>query len=181
MREALRQLESEGLVQSRTGLGTIVSIPTRAEATELYEVRAELEGMAASLFASRATQEERDELVRALNALESAASSPIDERADRTYPLAQKDALYETLARGSHNELLSHMLAGLHRRVTQLRMVTLSSPGRTGESIQEIRVIVDAILRGDADRARDLARSHVERAAEIALASIQDSETVAAG
>ena len=54
VREALRQLEAEGLVHSRNGRGTYVRVLTLPDAQDVYEVRAQLEGLAARLFCERA-------------------------------------------------------------------------------------------------------------------------------
>ena len=63
VREALRQLEAEGLVESHNGRGTIVRVISAEEAAQVYEVRAELEGLAARLFTERATGDQRAALV----------------------------------------------------------------------------------------------------------------------
>jgi len=138
IREALRQLESEGLVESRNGRGAVVAALSRAQAEQLYEVRAELEGMAAEWFTRRASEEQRDEFHR-------------------------------VLTEGAGNAFLGAALAGLQRRVSRLRALTLSSPGRPAQSLAEISAIVAAIDAGDALQARRIALVHVEEAARTAL------------
>jgi len=162
IREALRQLESEGLVESRNGRGAVVAALSRAQAEQLYEVRAELEGMAAEWFTRRASEEQRAELHGALDAIAAAVRAGEGMR-------AAKDEFYRVLIEGAGNAFLSDTLAGLQRRVSRLRALTLSSPGRPAQSLAEISAIVAAIDAGDALQARRIALVHVEEAARTAL------------
>ena len=80
IREALRQLEAEGLVSSIPRRGRIVTQLGVDEARDLYEVRASLEGLASGLFASRASAKQRRLLREAMRVLTQAfASGDIDE------------------------------------------------------------------------------------------------------
>jgi len=163
IREALRQLESEGLVESRNGRGAVVAGLSKRQAHELYELRAELEGMAAEWFTRRATEAQRAELHEVLEAIAIAADS------DGVGMRAAKDEFYRVLIEGADNSFLRDTLAGLQRRVSWLRALTLTSPGRPRKSLAEIGAIVAAIDAGDAPLARRIAVEHVEAAAETAL------------
>jgi len=174
VREALRQLESEGLVESKNRRGSVVAAPSRERAQQLYEVRGELEGMAAELFALRADADQREQLRVAFAAVEEAATS-----GDGTM-LAAKDELYRVLVDGAGNPILSEMVAGLQRRVSQLRALTLTRPGRPSESLAEIRTIMAAIESGDPVAARQAATFHVAQAALTALTFARDSDPSAA-
>ncbi len=90
VREALRQLESEGLVTSAAGKGTIVATVTVDEARQLYEVRGVLEGLAGRLFTDVATEQQRGDLTRAVDRFEAEMDTPAN-------LLAIKDEFYRVL------------------------------------------------------------------------------------
>jgi len=174
IREALRQLEAEGLVESQLGRGTTVAVISPELARQVYQVRAELEGLAAQLFAEQASEDLRNELRRAMGVLEGAAGQEggLDGGAAI---LAAKNGVYDVLFRGSGNSVLQQMVQTLQRRVNQLRAMTLSQPGRPARSIIEIKKIMRAIDKRDAAAARAAATQHVVQAAHTIFAMIDRS------
>ncbi|WP_020497930.1 GntR family transcriptional regulator [Sciscionella marina] len=159
VREALRQLQSEGLVVSSTGRGSFVATLTRDEAREIYEVREALEGLAGYLFAENADQHDRD-------ALESACAEVADAVPEVVDVLRAKARFYEVLMAGSRNSELSRQLHGMNMRATLVRSLSLAQPGRTDQMIKEIRAIVKAAVTGKAERTRELCAQHVRNAAQ---------------
>lgn len=170
VREALRQLETEGLVESLNGRGTIVATIDRELAENIYETRAELEGLAAALFVKRATAEERTALRATIETLEGV----ITKGGSTEQILEAKNRLYDALFIGSHNPILFQFISMLQRRVSLMRSKTLEHPGRPTESLRELQDIVAAIEAGDADRARATTTHHVQQAARIILPSIAE-------
>jgi DNA-binding GntR family transcriptional regulator len=85
--------------------------------------------------------------------------------------LGAKDRFYDVLLEGAGNGSVRSILNGLQARVRMLRAASLSAPGRPGQTVAEIRALVAAIEARDADAAAAAAASHVERAAEVGLAS----------
>jgi DNA-binding GntR family transcriptional regulator len=162
VREALRQLQSEGLVSSTVGKGTIVSTLSVEQAKEIYEVRSVLEGLAGRLFAERADKADRVALQAACEQIEAVAP-------DTRGMLLAKAKFYAALMEGAKNSELQSALAGLNRRSTQVRAVSLSKPGRAAESLEEMRAISAAAVAGDADLTEKLCREHVQHAAEAGL------------
>jgi DNA-binding GntR family transcriptional regulator len=172
VREALRQLEAEGLVESQNGRGTVVSIASPELARNVYGVRAELEGFAAQLFAENATDDERQNLRVAVREVSAAV-----ERGDKNSAiLAAKNNVYDVLFVGSGNPILYQLLGTLQRRVTQLRALTLAQPGRPKQSAKEIEDILAAIDNHDAAAARAAATFHVNQAAAIVLATFDTAQ-----
>lgn len=170
VREALRQLETEGLVESLNGRGTIVATIDRELAENIYETRAELEGLAASLFVKHATAEERAALHAAIEEL----AGVIELGSNTEAILEAKNHLYDALFLGAHNPILYQFISMLQRRVSLMRSKTLDHPGRPAESLRELQDMVAAIEAGDADRARAATTHHVQQAARIILPSIAE-------
>jgi DNA-binding GntR family transcriptional regulator len=160
VREALRQLEAEGLVDSRNGRGTIVREITPDEAAGIYEVRAELEGFAVRLFCERATDEDRRRLRVSSDKLQAAARTAGDSKT----LLAAQSEFYRVIFAGTGNPFLVQTIGGIQDRVAQLRAVTLAVPGRAEASTAEFAEIARLIEAGDAAAAQRAAVRHVSNA-----------------
>ena len=170
VREALRQLEAEGLVQTIPHRGPIVSSISADEARQLYEIRALLEGHAGRAFAETGTAAAIAELGASVKRLEKAAraKAPAD-------LIAAKAHFYDVLMAGAGNMFVTQMLTGLHNRISLLRFTSMTQPGRLARSLEEIRAIHDAIAAGDGALAEAACRRHIEAAARIALAVLSSS------
>ena len=166
VREALRELAAECLVTAIPNKGTVVASVTAEEARQLYEVRSALEALAGRLFVANASESRRRALERQLTRIErlAARGAPI---------LAAKDAFYDVLFEGGGNAALRAVVEGLHARVSVLRSLSLSVPGRTAHSVAELRAIVEAVLAGDADAAAAACSRHVEEAGRVAVAALE--------
>lgn len=154
VREALRQLESEGLVTSVTGKGTIVSSMTPAEAAQVCQIRAVLEGLAGRLFTENASAEQRAALIDVVNKFEAEIANP-------DHLIAIKNEFYRVLLEGSGNTLAAQMTVTLQRRSSLLRATSLMVPGRPKQTVKELRGILAAIKKGDVDKVEQLCRDHV--------------------
>ncbi|BBK36746.1 GntR family transcriptional regulator [Allostella sp. ATCC 35155] len=167
VREALRELESEGLIEIIPNRGPLVKRLTAADAASVYQVRAALEAMAARLFVECASDEQVADLEGSVEALAAAYATQ-----DVAQILAAKQVFYDVLITGTGNNVLRSLLRSLNDRITMLRRVTLSSPTRAAESIREIRDIMAAIRRRDADAAFAASLHHIQEAAKVALAGL---------
>ncbi len=169
VREALRQLEAEGLVTSYPHRGPVVSKIDVEEARQLYDVRGLLEGYCGRRFAEHGGAEEIAALREAYAAFAEAA-----EGSDREALIATKTAFYDRLMAGAGNLVVRRMLETLHNRITLLRMTSMTQPGRIGRSVAEVGAIVEAIAAKDPDAADAACRDHIERAAGAALARLSE-------
>lgn len=167
VREALRELTAEGLVTSIPNRGTVVTQVSTTEAKELYLVRSALEGLAGRLFVENASEEQRQMLRDAFAEIEAAA-----DRGESI--LGPKDKFYEILFVGGGNRSLHSIARTLHARVSLMRFMSLSIPGRSKESIEELREIVAAIDAGDADRAAAACSHHVTMAGAAGLTALEN-------
>jgi len=168
VRETLRQLETEGLVTTIAYRGPVVTLLTPAEAAGIYQVRAALESLAARLFAARAIDTDQARLKSMLDDVATAYAA-----GEPTSILDAKAKFYEALVAGSGNPVIGSMLRQILARTMLLRSLSLSKPGRSQQSIAELRAIVDAIFRRDADGASRASTEHVEQAAAVALQVLQ--------
>lgn len=168
VREALRHLESEGLVQNLPNKGPMVAMVTAAEAREIFEVRRVLEGLAARLFAARAGAPEHAALDAAMAALERAFAT-----ADVHEILKATTAYYEVLLGGCGNEVIRRMIGLLQARVTFLRATSISQPGRAPASLAEMKRLTAALKSGQPDEAEAASTAHVERASAAVLTALR--------
>ncbi|WP_414444747.1 GntR family transcriptional regulator [Burkholderia sp. 22PA0099] len=178
VREAIRLLEAEGLVQVHPNRGPFVASLTVEEAADIYEIRAALEAVAGEGFAMRAGSEDRAELK---GIFEELRASDVD----RHKLLELKRRFYDVLTRGSGNQLIKGMLDRLLTRNSQLRALSLSSDGRLAQTVEEIGRVMEAIDRHDGPAAAAACRAHIRAAAEVALRILreraQQTDSVAAG
>ncbi|WP_030577246.1 GntR family transcriptional regulator [Streptomyces anulatus] len=157
VREALRTLESEGFVVTRRHAGACVAEPTVQEAADLLEVRMLLE----PLGAARAAQRRTEAHLKVLRGLVRLGQ----ERARRGEGEDLRSLggwFYETLAQASGSPGLIALLTQLRHKIAW--MYAVEQPARPADAWAERGAIVDAVARGDAERARALTAQHVERA-----------------
>jgi DNA-binding GntR family transcriptional regulator len=165
IREALRQLETEGLIEIIPNTGPVVRKLTAAEAKDLYRIRAVLEGLTARLFVENATKEQIKHLGDALEIVIDAYR-----QGDAEKILEYKNKYYDALYEGANSESLGSMLAMLHARIWRWRALGLTHPKRSAErsreSIKNLRAILTAIKKRNAEEAERITIEEAHKAAE---------------
>ncbi|TPN20849.1 GntR family transcriptional regulator [Mesorhizobium sp. B2-3-3] len=163
VREVLRQLEAEGLVQMVPGHGPAVAKPDLGRTDEIYELRALLEGIAARACALSATDEQ-------LAALEHALADLFEAWASAKPPEVMRATtkFYEALFEAADKRVAWEIVTGLNVRINQLRSMTILSANRREPAIAEMTEIMDAIRSHKPEEAEAAARRHVESAWQIA-------------
>jgi DNA-binding GntR family transcriptional regulator len=162
VREALRRLEQDGLVE-RGERGLRVRARGPEEILEIYEVRILLEGAAARGAAERST---RLDLMRIRNAADAMAAA---EPGDPGAMAATNQAFHEEIWAASHNRTLVDLLTRLNSHITRYPATTLTSPGRWEEALSEHAGLVGAIEAGQRDEAGLIAENHMTKARDIRL------------
>ena len=170
IREALRLLEADGLVNTVPHRGPMVSTISLEEARQLYAARAVLEG-----FAGRECARLHDPAVvrkigEALGRLKVALAE-----SDMIAVLEAKTDFYAALIGGCQNAFIERMLKPLHDRITLLRITSMSHPKRVNKSLREVTAIWRAIQSGDEDLAERCCVDHIKAAAVAALDMIERS------
>jgi len=159
VREALRKLESEGLVHYLPHRGVVVNQISRDDLVEIYPVRAVLEGLAARLAAQHRTAQELEALRALQRQMEALYAQRNYRRATRIHTRFNM-ALY----RASRNRRLIGILSQFNDYIEHTIGRAFAMPGRAEEIRREHIAMLEAIAAGDGDAAEAAARRHVENA-----------------
>ncbi|GLT11197.1 GntR family transcriptional regulator [Sulfitobacter sp. PR48] len=165
IREALRQLESEHLIEVVPNLGPIVAVLTEKEIRSIYVVRAALEGLAGKLFAENADATQAKNLVK------------LRDRLDREYRKGDiesreliKADFYRQLTEGGGNEILAESLRSMHARIAMFRRFAFVDEARIEPSIAELETIIDAAaIARNGEAAWAACEHHILLAGELAI------------
>jgi DNA-binding GntR family transcriptional regulator len=186
VREALRKLQAAGIVQLEPNRGARVRAPTPREVREAYEVRAELEGLAAALASARIRDGELRRL-REAQSLFGDASARLrrwKERGSRGDPprrahddwMRGNDQFHLTILEASGNARLRTVLADLHRSFPRdLTWIVLGESSHLLEAnVAEHAAVLDAIERRDGDESRRRMVVHVLSAGDLVVRRFEE-------
>ena len=175
IREAIRQLELDGLVSITPNAGAVVREMTAQDVEEIFALRAVLEGFSASEAAQRMNDAEITTLAVNQSDLQTCSSRGADANVDRLMTL--NDEFHRVLIRGSRNT----RLMALHDKVTELPLLWRtrfwgSPPARESAVIYHGEV-VEAIRAGDPLRADAVMKSHLYAAKDFFAAQTERAST----
>lgn len=171
VREALRHLESEGLVEYLDGKGPRVAIITMEDAREIYELRCSLECLVVELFTLRASEEQMLDLEYSLRKLHSRL-----EAGEMVPILEAVTDFYEVLFEGCGNSAAGNFLRQLQARISFLRATSVSQNDRYKDSSSEMSKIVEAIKTRDPAKAHQACLNHINQAADVALKVLAEQQ-----
>jgi len=158
IREALRRLEQERLIAD-TGKGSMVMGITQEDLFDIFDVRQHIEGLASYYAAKNITPKGVDELTNLLDLQEFYQNKHNNSRLQTA-----DDEFHAVICRLSNRNVIIDTLIPLHRKTRLYRKIALEDQERAPNSVREHRKILEAIISGDAELARDLTSKHIENA-----------------
>lgn len=157
VRTALVRLAQDGLVEHERNRGARVRVIGQHEATEIYEARALLEGLAARKAAENITPESASELRARL-----ADIRRLLDEGDLMGASEGNAELHSAVVRIGQHGTAARLLAGLNSQLVRYQYRTILHPGRARHSYSEHADIVETIAAGDADAAEAAMKAHMQ-------------------
>lgn len=156
VREALRQLELEGLVKIIPNRGAFVTGISEKDVHDIYMIRSVLEGLCVRMAAEHITSEKIEELEEVLILSEYHLEKGNMEQ------LTELDGkFHRILYEASESRILDHVLSDFHKYVQLARRNSVKEEARAKKSIEEHREILNALKEGNADAAEKYANAHI--------------------
>jgi GntR family transcriptional regulator, trigonelline degradation regulator len=163
VREAIRYLEAEGLIEIMPNKGPMVARMDWAQAAQIYEIRMLLEQSAASACAQIANAAVKADLQKSMLALEAASQAPDD------IPMIEATTrFYEIIFTAAGQQIAWDIVQRLNGRISRLRALTLATSDRHVSGPVRMARICAAITANDPNSAAKAVRDHLTEAAEIA-------------
>jgi DNA-binding GntR family transcriptional regulator len=176
VREALRQLEVDGLVRSIPNKGTSVRLLSEADLAELYGIRAVLEGLAAAWACEHMSSSGRERLWQLSR--DMLALLPFRSEEDRLHFLRLDVEFHQLLVAASRSKQLEVILSGISYQIRMIMAATTTAARALTQSAAEHQQVAEAIAAGDAERAERVARGHVSGALARMLVVLAEDRAI---
>lgn len=171
VREAIRKLELEGLVDMVPRKGAQVAVLSVKNIMDVLEVRATLDGLATELSAERITQEELKELE---NVQKQFINYVLKENLQGCI---KKDVeFHDIIYRSSRNDKLIQIVSNLREQIQRFRIIYLKDYRSTKDIIKEHEEILNAVSNKHSDTAREVAQIHIKNQEMAIINSINNQE-----
>lgn len=164
VREALHQLELEGLVELIPNKGAVILGISPEDICDIYQIRSMLEVGAAERAAQRATEEDVRKLTEILDLTEFYI-----ERQSMHQLQAMDGQFHEMIYEMSGSRMFKRVLKDMHYYIGLTRAASLKCEGRALQSVKEHRAVLEAIAQHDGKKAGKLMKQHVNKALENVL------------
>lgn len=171
IREALRQLESEGYLEVIPRRGAIVAALSEKDVEEYYAIKSILESYAARIAAERMTAKDIERLEHLNNRLEQLAMAGDVKTFFRVH-----GEYHEMFVRAAGNDRLSELIGQLGLKFNRMKMAALAVPGRMEISVQEHKKIIEALRLRNGDIADAMVRETAAHGAQILIQSLASAE-----
>lgn len=161
VREAIRKLELENFVVMIPRKGAYVAGVSLKDVADVFEIRSALEGLAAGLAAERITDDELEQMERALFYRTNEGELNLEQ-------IVKSDTDFHALVyKASRNERLIQILENLREQIQRFRSTSLAVPGRMRLALEEHRMIVEALRNHNSEEAQTLAIAHIVTAENV--------------
>ncbi|HZC55397.1 MAG TPA: GntR family transcriptional regulator [Xanthobacteraceae bacterium] len=164
LREALGELQAEGILTYSSTRRLSVSVISPTEAENAYRIRGTLEALVVEQFIEKAGADELSALIEEGDRLKDAYRS-----GDIDRMLVAKRAFYDRICSGAQNAIAFDIISRLVLRTSGLRRRSLMRPQRQRQSIKEVDILLGTIARRDVGTARKAALQNVANSAKSAL------------
>jgi DNA-binding GntR family transcriptional regulator len=171
IREAFRQLESEGYLTVIPRKGAVVTSLSERDVEEFYAIKSILEGYAARIAAEQLTARDIERLEGINNRLEQLARDGDVKTFFRVH-----NEFHELFIRAAGNEKLFDLISHLMMKFNRPRMASLALPGRMEISVQEHHKIIEAFKSHDGERADNLVRKTAAYGGQVLIQSLAKEE-----
>jgi DNA-binding GntR family transcriptional regulator len=159
VREAIRQLELEGLVKSVPNKETVVAGITPGDVEDIFMIRSRLEGLAARRATERITEEELSKMEEILELTKFYVA-----KHDINHLNELDHKFHDIIYQATKSRTLKHILSDFHYYIQKARKVSIATPGRAKRLLEEHQNIYLAIKERDVDQAEALVNEHIENA-----------------
>lgn len=164
IREAFRQLESEGYLTVIPRRGAVVSEFSDKDVEEFYAIKSILEGYAARCACQKLTEKE----LKRLQSINNRLSELADLNDIKTF-FKVHDDFHDLFIKAADNEKLRDLIVNLLARFQRLRLMSLNLPGRMKISVHEHEKIIEAFRNKDARTAEELVRKNAEYGGRVLM------------
>jgi DNA-binding GntR family transcriptional regulator len=158
VREALKQLELDGLVENIPNRGVVVKGISKQDISDIYTIRQAIEGIAAQWCVERISAEELNELKEIFDLMEFYT---FKKDVDKISELNTR--FHEVIYHSTKSRYLEHVLKDFQIFIKSTRNKSLKAPGRIEEALEEHRKIIDAIIAKDVLAAQESIIHHVNK------------------
>lgn len=162
VREALKQLELDGLVENIPNRGVIVKGVTEKDIDDIYTMRIAIEGIAARWSVEKMNEKSLKNLIEIYELMEFYTQK---KDVDKTFELNTR--FHETIYKAACSRYLEHTLSDFQQFIRSVRKKSLGSEGRLEEALKEHKNILDAFIERDVEKAVNTLTKHIERSRYI--------------